>query len=201
MEVAVFATRIDPCRQLAEECLIQIASGELSRNLLWIDADDTRLDPHKLSSRAGDCASQVPRSETSKRYPSHGDGLRDICGYHAVRHVDAQALKARHGRRYVGIDYSGAEIIRSHAAGVYFWPFDGWDIPEERSVLAEVYPSLWSSGFARENRSDDQHDAYSAAEWMRRADRDGTLMEFFSPVLSPQEREVAHIEGWILAIK
>jgi hypothetical protein len=36
---------------------------------------------------------------------------------------------------------------------------------------------------------------------MRRADRDGTLMEFFSPVLSPQELEAAHIEGWILGIK
>jgi hypothetical protein len=91
--------------------------------------------------------------------------------------------------------------IRSHVPHVHFWPFDGWDIPEGRSVLAEVYPSLWSTGFARENRNDDQHDAYSVAEWMRRADGDGTLMEFFSPVLSPQEREVAHIEGWILGIK
>ena len=36
---------------------------------------------------------------------------------------------------------------------------------------------------------------------MRRADRDGTLMEFFSPVLSPQEQEVVNIEGWILGIK
>jgi hypothetical protein len=84
---------------------------------------------------------------------------------------------------------------------VHFWPFDGWDIREKRSVLEEVYPSLWSSSFARENRNDDQHDAYSAAEWMRRADRDGTLMEFFASALSPQEREVAHIEGWILGIK
>jgi hypothetical protein len=91
--------------------------------------------------------------------------------------------------------------IRSHAPGVHFWPFDGSEIPAGRSVVAEVYPSLWSRGFARENRNDDQDDAYSAAEWMRRADRDGTLMEFFSPVLSPQEREVARIEGWILAIK
>jgi hypothetical protein len=36
---------------------------------------------------------------------------------------------------------------------------------------------------------------------MRRSDRDATLMEFISPVLTPQEREVAHIEGWILGIK
>jgi len=33
---------------------------------------------------------------------------------------------------------------------VHFWPFDGWDIPPGRSAIAEVYPALWSGGFARE---------------------------------------------------
>src|SRR5215469_16430421 len=28
--------------------------------------------------------------------------------------------------------------IRSHVPHLHFWPFDGWDIPEGRSVLAEV---------------------------------------------------------------
>lgn len=32
----------------------------------------------------------------------------------------------------------------------------GWEIPAGRSVVAEVYPSLWSRGSARENRTDDQ---------------------------------------------
>lgn len=54
---------------------------------------------------------------------------------------------------------------------VHFWPLDGWNIPAGRSVVAEVYPSLWSKGFARAGRSPDQHDAYSTAEWMRRTDR------------------------------
>jgi len=36
---------------------------------------------------------------------------------------------------------------------------------------------------------------------MRRSDPDGTLMDFFAPALSPQEREAARIEGWILGIK
>lgn len=30
---------------------------------------------------------------------------------------------------------------------VHFWPFDGWDVPPAHSVVAEVYPSLWSRGF------------------------------------------------------
>src|SRR5271169_866044 len=44
VELAVFATRINSCRQVAQECVIQIAPSKLSRHLLWIDADDARLD-------------------------------------------------------------------------------------------------------------------------------------------------------------
>jgi hypothetical protein len=32
--------------------------------------------------------------------------------------------------------------------------------------VAEVYPALWSCGFAREGRTGDQHDAYSIAAWL-----------------------------------
>ena len=83
----------------------------------------------------------------------------------------------------------------------HFWPFDGWEIPPGMSVIVEVYPSIWSRGFARENRTADQHDAYSVAAWMRRADLDGSLASFFDPCISPPERTVAQIEGWILGIK
>jgi len=84
---------------------------------------------------------------------------------------------------------------------LHFWPFDGWNIPAGRSVIVEVYPSLWSRGFASEDRTADQHDAYSVAAWMRRADLDGSLASFFDPYLSPPERTVAQVEGWILGIK
>lgn len=84
---------------------------------------------------------------------------------------------------------------------VHFWPFDGWSVSSGRSVLAEVYPSLWSRGFAREERSSDQQDAYSVAAWLRDADLDGSLPGFFDPSLTSQERMVARIEGWILGIK
>ena len=84
---------------------------------------------------------------------------------------------------------------------LHFWPFDGWNIPAGRSVIVEVYPSLWSRGFASEDRTADQHDAYSVAAWMRHADLDGSLPEFFNPNLPLSERETARIEGWILGIK
>jgi hypothetical protein len=84
---------------------------------------------------------------------------------------------------------------------LHFWPFDGWDIPAGQSVIAEVYPAMWSRRFGREERSGDQHDAYSVAAWLRDADLDGTLAEFFKPNLAPGERKVARIEGWILGTK
>ena len=56
---------------------------------------------------------------------------------------------------------------------VHFWPFDGWDIPAGRSAIAEVYPALWNRSYARQDRISDQHDAYSVAAWLSRADSDG----------------------------
>jgi hypothetical protein len=67
-------------------------------------------------------------------------------------------------------------------------PFDGWNIPAGRSAVAEVYPSLWSRNFGREERNGDQHDAYSATAWMRRADLDGSLAAFLNPSLATRAR-------------
>ncbi len=83
---------------------------------------------------------------------------------------------------------------------VHFWPFDGWDIPVGRSVIVEIYPSLWSRSFSRESRNADQHDAYSVSEWMRRTDLEGRLMGFFVPPLKSTDRKIAEIEGWILGV-
>lgn len=83
---------------------------------------------------------------------------------------------------------------------VYFWPFDGWNPSAGRSVIAEVYPSLWSRSFPREERADHQQDAYSVSAWMRGADLAGTLSGFFNPLLTPDERAVAQVEGWILGV-
>ena len=84
---------------------------------------------------------------------------------------------------------------------VHFWPFDGWDIPSGRSVVAEVYPSLWTRRFAKHRERDaDQHAAYAVAAWLQRADLNGSLPQFFNPALTAQERTVALVEGWILGV-
>ena len=116
----------------------------------------------------------------------------------SVFHFDVQGSVAK--STHAGLPWL-IFLRRQVRRRVHFWPFDGWNIPAERSVIVEVYPSLWSRGFAREGRTDDQHDAYSVAAWMRNADLDGTLAGFIDPRLTGSERAVAQIEGWILGIK
>jgi hypothetical protein len=115
----------------------------------------------------------------------------------SVFHFDVQGAVAK--STHAGLPW--LRYLRQQTARkVHFWPFDGWGLPPGRSVVAEVYPSLWSRGFPRAGRTADQHDAFVTAEWLRRADRDGTLAEFLNPSLEPRQREVARIEGWILGV-
>jgi hypothetical protein len=118
-------------------------------------------------------------------------------GAKSVFHFDVQGSVAK--STHAGIPW--LRFIRRRLRNrVHFWPYDGWDIPAGRSAIAEVYPALWRRRFERADRTDDQHDAYCAAEWLRRADRDGSLGDFLRPRLTPPERTVAKVEGWILGV-
>jgi len=44
---------------------------------------------------------------------------------------------------------------------VHFWPFDGWQIPEGKSVVGEVYPAQWMRRLERDGRDGDEHAAYA----------------------------------------
>lgn len=115
----------------------------------------------------------------------------------SVFHFDVQGSVAK--STHAGLPWLRS-IRRQVGDRVHFWPFDGWDIPAGRSAIVEVYPALWSKGFEREARTADQHDAYSVAMWMRNADADGSLRRFLNPVLEPEERSAATVEGWILGV-
>jgi hypothetical protein len=82
---------------------------------------------------------------------------------------------------------------------IQFWPFDGWTL-SGRSVIAEVYPRLWNRAFAPGDRTDDQHDAFSIVEQLRREELAGRLASLFEPVLAGQQKAVAEVEGWILGL-
>ena len=115
----------------------------------------------------------------------------------SVFHFDVQGSVAKS-------THSGIPWLRylRHELGapLHFWPFDGWNIPPGRSAIVEVYPSLWSRSFAIEDRTQDQHDAYAVAAWLREADQDARLPRFLSPLLTPAEKTLAQVEGWILGV-
>jgi hypothetical protein len=115
----------------------------------------------------------------------------------SVFHFDVQGAVAK--STHAGIPW--LRYFRLNLADkVHFWPFDGWELSSGRSAIVEVYPSLWSRSFPREDRNQDQHDAYSVARWLRQTDIDGSMSTFLSPWLNPAERTLAQVEGWILGV-
>lgn len=115
----------------------------------------------------------------------------------SVFHFDVQGSVAKSS--HAGIPWL-RHIRNALGSQVHFWPFEGWEIPEGRSAIVEVYPSLWRASFAREDRNQDQHDAYCVAAWLQHADRQGSLTQFLRPSLNSAERRTAEVEGWILGV-
>lgn len=110
-------------------------------------------------------------------------------------------------------DVQGAVAKSSHAgipwlkhlrdeAGdkIHFWPFDGWVPALGKSVVVEIYPSMFRKRFADEGRSADEQDAYAVARWMAQMNQRGVLGGYFAPPLSEAERVLAAREGWILGV-
>jgi hypothetical protein len=84
--------------------------------------------------------------------------------------------------------------------GVHFWPFDGWQPLAGKSVIAEVYPSIFRNRYPKERRTPDEQDAYATARWISESAARGALDRYFSPPLTLDERQVAELEGWILGV-
>ena len=84
---------------------------------------------------------------------------------------------------------------------VHFWPFDGWAVPQNKAVIVEVYPSIFRKRYPNEARSPDQQDAYATARWMAEMAARGALAGYFKPPLTPVDRAVAELEGWILGVR
>lgn len=119
------------------------------------------------------------------------------CGAKSVFHFDVPGSVAK--STHAGIPW--LRFVRHRLRHqVHFWPFDGWSIPAGHSAIAEVYPALWSYGFARESRTGDQHDAFTIAAWLSYADRVGSLEGFLKPALTRREATSAQMEGWILGV-
>ena len=151
------------------------------------------ITPTSISSATA-CAATARRAWATR---AGGDCARSAARAKSVFHFDVQGSVAK--STHAGIPWLRT-LRQQLGARVHFWPFDGWDIPAGRSAIAEVYPALWKHAYAPEDRTPDQHDAYTVATWLRQADRDGRLQAALKPDLSPPERAVAQVEGWILGV-
>ena len=91
---------------------------------------------------------------------------------------------------------------------VHFWPFDGFSTQKEKSVVAEVYPSIFRNRyrvsievqFPGIRLSTDMLDAAAVCLWLREFDRRNLLGRYFEVPLTKTERRRARREGWILGI-
>lgn len=115
----------------------------------------------------------------------------------SVFHFDIQGSVAK--STHAGIPWL-LFLRRQCGSRLHFWPFDGWSIPAGKSAVVEVYPSLWKRAFPSDGRTPDQHDAFAVASWLSEANRSGQLARYLQPNLTPPERLVANIEGWILGV-
>ncbi len=90
--------------------------------------------------------------------------------------------------------------LRISNAQIHCWPFDGWQIPAGKSVVAEIFPSLFRSRYPREDRTVDQQDAYAVSRWFAEMDQMNRLASYFDPPLTRKQKSIAKLEGWILGV-
>jgi hypothetical protein len=115
----------------------------------------------------------------------------------SVFHFDIQGQVAK--STHAGIPW--LRYIRKEVGGeVHFWPFDGWNPPVGKPVIAEVYPSIFRNRFVRGERTAHQQDAYCVARWLQETDEGGFLGRYFDPPFSEENQRIAALEGWILGI-
>lgn len=93
------------------------------------------------------------------------------------------------------------ERIRRQAGDrIHFWPFDGWEVPDGKSAIVEVYPSIFRRRYPTGPQDGDERDAYAVARWLSEMDERGALTRYLLPPLTETERRMAEVEGWILGV-
>jgi hypothetical protein len=116
----------------------------------------------------------------------------------SVLRFEGHACVAR--STYPGIPWL-RKMRREVGRSVHFRPFGGRDIPEDRSVLAEVDPSIVRNRYPKQERTVHQHAAYSVARWLFEADRQGALDRFYNPTRRMKSVDrMAGQECWILGV-
>ncbi len=153
------------------------------------------------------------------RTPSHEHSVEDLRQQHRLRTESSTSLRlcetwTSSAKSVFQFDVQGSvakstyaglpwlHLLRQQAGNkLHCWPFDGFEPPQQGSVICEVYPSLYKRRYARADRGKDAHDAYATARWMQDMQQRNVLSTYFQPPLSSEERELAKLEGWILGVR
>ena len=115
----------------------------------------------------------------------------------SVFHFDVQGQVAK--STHAGLPWL-RKMRKEVGDKLHIWPFDGWTVPSQKSVVAEVYPSIFRHRYDQGDRTADQQDAYSTARWLSEMDDRGFLGSYFGPPLTDNQRRQCDLEGWILGI-
>lgn len=83
---------------------------------------------------------------------------------------------------------------------VHFWPFDGFIPPPNKTIIAEMYPSIFRRRYPRAEESADKHDAFVLASWLQETHEEKLLHKYFDVQLGHERMRIAELEGWILGI-
>lgn len=92
------------------------------------------------------------------------------------------------------------DYLRRAGDRAHFWPFDGFEPPPGRPVVAEVRPDHLLQRYPKEGLAKEEHEAYAICAWLQERDRLDLLRPYFTPPLSAKEKQQAAIEGWILGV-
>lgn len=90
--------------------------------------------------------------------------------------------------------------LRRSGDRVHVWPFDGFEVPAGCSVIAEVRPARFRHRYPKDGLDKEDQDAFATSAWLQERDRLGLLRPYFTPPLSPVEKDLALLEGWILGV-
>lgn len=143
--------------------------------------------------RKGDIGSGAARSGSSRWRRI----VEARCKAKSVFHFDVQGSVAK--STHAGLPWIWQLRCESRGS-VHFWPFDGWSPPFGKSVVCEIYPSLYAKAMPVDGRNPHQQDAWATAMWLRSSDRSGRLDSAFKPKIPAALNTRARIEGWILGV-
>jgi hypothetical protein len=90
--------------------------------------------------------------------------------------------------------------LRRAGERAHFGPFDGVEVEEGKSLVAEVRPARLKHRYQREGLERQELEAFAICAWLQDRDRLDLLRPYFTPPLSEAEQKRAQLEGWILGV-